>query len=179
MGTPSAEWGETVTAYLVAPATLTAKELREFLGESLAAYKHPRIVHHVDSLPHNALGKVQKHRLAEGREIEAVVSRLARSAGEHEFDVATGTPVRAVADGRVRYAGRFRGYGNTVILDHGFGIRTHYGHNDKLLVKKGERVERGQAIAQLGSTGRSTGPHLHYTVEVRGKAVNPLDYIFD
>ena len=67
VGTPSAEWGETVTAYLVSPATLTAKELREFLGESLAAYKHPRIVHHVDSLPHNALGKVQKHRLAEGR----------------------------------------------------------------------------------------------------------------
>ena len=67
VGTPSAEWGETVTAYLVGSSGVTVEELREFLGESLAAYKHPRIVHHLDSLPHNALGKVQKHRLAEGR----------------------------------------------------------------------------------------------------------------
>ncbi|MFP6639956.1 MAG: AMP-binding protein [Myxococcota bacterium] len=67
VGTPSAEWGETVTAYLVGSTGVTVEKLREFLDESLAAYKHPRIVHHLDSLPHNALGKVQKHRLAEGR----------------------------------------------------------------------------------------------------------------
>jgi murein DD-endopeptidase MepM/ murein hydrolase activator NlpD len=66
-----------------------------------------------------------------------------------------------------------------VIVDHGYGVRTHYGHNQENLVKRGEEVERGQAIATLGNTGRSTGPHLHYTVEVKGKAVNPLDYIFD
>ena len=66
-----------------------------------------------------------------------------------------------------------------MIIDHGYGIRTFYGHNDELHVKRGQSVERGQVIAGLGSSGRSTGPHLHYVVEVKGKAVNPLNYIFD
>jgi murein DD-endopeptidase MepM/ murein hydrolase activator NlpD len=58
-------------------------------------------------------------------------------------------------------------------------VRTQYGHSDDLYVKTGERVQRGQRIAALGNSGRSTGPHLHYVVEVKGKAVNPLDYIFN
>jgi murein DD-endopeptidase MepM/ murein hydrolase activator NlpD len=87
--------------------------------------------------------------------------------------------VIATARGKVRFAGRKGPLGQTVILDHGNGIRTHYGHNSELLVKRGEAVERGQVIASLGNSGRSTGPHLHYTIEVKGKAVNPLDYIFD
>ena len=112
-------------------------------------------------------------------------TRISPFTGKRQFHAgidiagAPGTDVISTARGKVVYAGKKGPLGRTVIVDHGFGIRTHYGHNDKLLVKKGERVERGQAIAQLGSTGRSTGPHLHYTVEVRGKAVNPLDYIFD
>ena len=64
-------------------------------------------------------------------------------------------------------------------LDHGYGVRTTYGHTKELLVKRGQRVERGDVIATLGNSGRSTGPHLHYVVEVSGKAKNPLDYIFD
>lgn len=112
-------------------------------------------------------------------------SRISPFTGKRQFhsgiDIAgaPGTDVIATARGKVVYAGKKGPLGRTVIVDHGFGIRTHYGHNDKLLVKKGERVERGQALAHLGNSGRSTGPHLHYTVEVRGKAVNPLDYIFD
>ena len=66
-----------------------------------------------------------------------------------------------------------------MILDHGYGVRTIYGHNEEIFVKRGQEVQRGQVIASLGSSGRSTGPHLHYVVEVNGKAVNPLDYIFD
>jgi murein DD-endopeptidase MepM/ murein hydrolase activator NlpD len=69
--------------------------------------------------------------------------------------------------------------GNCVIIDHGYGVRTQYGHNQILHVRAGEEVQRGQKIAALGNTGRSTGPHLHYTVEVNGKTRNPLDYIFD
>jgi murein DD-endopeptidase MepM/ murein hydrolase activator NlpD len=65
------------------------------------------------------------------------------------------------------------------VIDHGFGVRTTYGHNQETFVKRGERVERGQKIASLGNSGRSTGPHLHYAVEVTGKTRNPLDYIFD
>ena len=85
----------------------------------------------------------------------------------------------ATADGRVVFAGRKGPMGNSVTIDHGWGIRTHYGHNSELDVKVGDRVTRGMRIASLGNTGRSTGPHLHYSVEVNGKTVNPLDYILD
>ena len=69
--------------------------------------------------------------------------------------------------------------GNAVVLDHGYGVRTFYGHTHEIHVKTGEEVERGQLIASVGNSGRSTGPHLHYSVEVAGKAVNPMNYIFD
>ena len=85
----------------------------------------------------------------------------------------------ASARGRIKFAGKRGPLGNTVIIDHGYGVRTHYGHTDEVLVKRGQPVDRGQVIAALGSSGRSTGPHLHYSVEVNGKAVNPLNYIFD
>jgi murein DD-endopeptidase MepM/ murein hydrolase activator NlpD len=92
---------------------------------------------------------------------------------------APGTSVVAPARGRVEFVGNKGPLGNTVLIDHGFGIRTQYGHNERILVKRGDVVERGQSIALLGSTGRSTGPHVHYVVEVNGKAVDPIDYIFD
>jgi murein DD-endopeptidase MepM/ murein hydrolase activator NlpD len=92
---------------------------------------------------------------------------------------ARGTDVIAPARGKVTFAGKRGPLGSSVTIDHGYGIRTTYGHNDELYVKRGQEIERGQVIAALGSTGRSTGPHLHYVVEVSGKAVNPLNYIFD
>jgi hypothetical protein len=92
---------------------------------------------------------------------------------------APGTDVVAPARGKVVFSGKRGPLGNSVIIEHGYGIRTMYGHNRELLVKRGVEVERGEPIATLGSTGRSTGPHLHYAVEVQGKAKNPLDYIFD
>jgi murein DD-endopeptidase MepM/ murein hydrolase activator NlpD len=92
---------------------------------------------------------------------------------------APGSPVIATARGRVVFAGPKGPMGQAVIIDHGHGVETHYGHNQEVHVKRGQQVERGDVIASLGNTGRSTGPHLHYSVEVNGKAVNPLDYIFD
>lgn len=92
---------------------------------------------------------------------------------------AAGAPIIAPARGKVVYSGKRGPLGQTLILDHGYGVKTYFGHNQLLMVKKGEEVERGQQIATLGSTGRSTGPHLHYVVEVKGKSKNPLDYIFD
>lgn len=92
---------------------------------------------------------------------------------------APGTPIVAPAKGKVVYAGRKGPLGKALIIDHGYGVRTQYGHNAELLVKKGQTVERGEQIATLGSSGRSTGPHLHYVVEYDGKTRNPLDYIFD
>lgn len=88
-----------------------------------------------------------------------------------------GTPVYATADGTVDRAERAGGYGNLVELDHGKGIQTRYGHLSRILVAPGAHVTRGQLIALMGSTGRSTGPHLHYEVRMDGKAVNPAPFL--
>jgi murein DD-endopeptidase MepM/ murein hydrolase activator NlpD len=90
-----------------------------------------------------------------------------------------GTAVLAPARGRVVFTGRKGPLGKAVEIDHGFGIRTIYGHCDEIHVKVGQRVERGQWIAAIGSTGRSTGPHLHYAVKVAGRSVDPRKYILD
>jgi len=91
----------------------------------------------------------------------------------------TGTPVYATADGLVSYAGPRGGYGNVVQIDHGFGIVTRFGHNSKLLVSVGKRIRRGEKIAEIGSTGRSTAPHCHYEVVLNGRPVNPRAFILE
>ncbi|MGN6817899.1 MAG: M23 family metallopeptidase [Sphingomonas sp.] len=88
-----------------------------------------------------------------------------------------GTAVYATADGTVDKAERSGGYGNLVEHDHGRGIQTRYGHLSKILVTAGQKVKRGQLIALSGSTGRSTGPHLHYEVRIDGRAVNPVPFL--
>lgn len=84
-----------------------------------------------------------------------------------------GSPIRAAADGEVIVAGYLRGYGNTVIVDHGGGVSTLYGHCSDLLVAEGQMVRQGQTIARVGSTGLATGPHLHFEVRRNGTPVNP------
>ncbi len=88
-----------------------------------------------------------------------------------------GTPIYATADGVVSRAGWCNGYGNLVELDHGRGIQTRYGHLSAVLVQPGMRIARGQLIARMGSTGRSTGSHLHYEVRLDGHAVNPMPFL--
>jgi murein DD-endopeptidase MepM/ murein hydrolase activator NlpD len=88
-----------------------------------------------------------------------------------------GTPIEAPAAGVIRDAGWESGYGNTVVIDHGFGTQTKFAHASKLLVREGQRVTRGQRIALVGNTGLATGPHLHYEVHVNGRAVDPLRYV--
>ncbi len=88
-----------------------------------------------------------------------------------------GTPIYATADGIIAHAGRQGGYGNMVEISHGKGIATRYGHLSKILVADNARVTRGQLIALMGSTGRSTGPHLHYEVRIDGHAVNPIPFL--
>ncbi|MEH3103579.1 MAG: M23 family metallopeptidase [Sphingomonas phyllosphaerae] len=89
----------------------------------------------------------------------------------------TGTPIYATADGIISHAGRQGGYGNMVEINHGKGIATRYGHLSKIIVADNTRVKRGQLIALMGSTGRSTGPHLHYEVRIDGHAVNPVPFL--
>lgn len=94
-----------------------------------------------------------------------------------DIEVPMGTPISAAADGTVTYAGWMNGYGNLVIVDHGGGLSTRYGHMSHIEANVGEQVERGQLIGLVGSTGRSTGPHLHYEVRINDKPVDPLPYL--
>ncbi len=105
--------------------------------------------------------------------------------GEFEFhrglDISAGrgTPVYAPASGRVFYAGNGGEYGNIVILDHGHELRSLYGHLQETRVKPGDRVEPGQLIALTGNTGRTSGPHLHYEIQLRGQPVDPRQYLWE
>ncbi|WP_164000130.1 M23 family metallopeptidase [Pyxidicoccus caerfyrddinensis] len=90
-----------------------------------------------------------------------------------------GKEVYSPSDGTVVFAGLEGGYGNVLVIDHGYGIKTRYGHLSKMLVKAGDRVKRGALIAAVGNTGRSTGPHLHYEVRVNGIPQNPRKFILE
>ncbi|MFN4219300.1 MAG: murein hydrolase activator EnvC family protein [bacterium] len=88
-----------------------------------------------------------------------------------------GAPIYAAADGVVIFAGWYYGYGNTIIIDHGSGISTLYAHCSSISVYKGQVVSKGQVIGRVGSTGNSTGPHLHFEIQINGQPVNPLNYL--
>jgi len=104
---------------------------------------------------------------------------LGRTRMHNGIDIAapSGTPIRASASGTVVTATYMRGYGNTVIIDHGQGFSTLYGHCSRLMVRAGQRVGQGQVIAAVGSTGLSTGPHLHFEIRINGRPVNPMGYL--
>lgn len=95
-----------------------------------------------------------------------------------DFSAHPGTPVYATGDGVVTKVGWETGYGNTVEINHGFGYKTRYAHLLDYKAKVGQKVVRGEVVGRVGSTGRSTGPHLHYEVMVKGQFVNPINYYF-
>lgn len=90
----------------------------------------------------------------------------------------TGTPIKAAADGKIKYADTMSGYGNLIIIDHGNGITTYYGHCSKLYKKEGQTVKAGDVIAAVGNTGNSTGSHLHFEIRKNGVYVNPAKYLY-
>ena len=108
-----------------------------------------------------------------------VSSRLRRST-HTGLDIAakTGTPIKVVADGTVTSAKYSGSYGNLVKVDHGNGVETWYAHNSKMYVKAGQKLTAGDTIAAVGSTGNSTGPHLHLEIRVNGVHVNPQNYLY-
>ena len=95
-----------------------------------------------------------------------------------DFSAPQGTDVYATGDGTVVQMGWQSGYGNRIVIDHGFGYQTVYAHLRDFRTKLGKKVVRGEVIGGVGSTGKSTGPHLHYEVHVKGKVVNPVNYYF-
>jgi murein DD-endopeptidase MepM/ murein hydrolase activator NlpD len=96
-----------------------------------------------------------------------------------DFAAKTGAPIYAAADGVVTLAQHNGGYGNCVFIDHIYGFETRYGHMQKILVRRGQRVKRGDKIGLVGKTGIATAPHLHFEVHYMGKEVNPRNYFFD
>ncbi len=94
-----------------------------------------------------------------------------------DFTANIGTSIRAAADGIVSEADHTPDYGNIVKIEHGSGLETRYAHASKILVYVGERVVKGQVVAEVGSTGRSTGPHLHYEIRLNGEALDPRNYL--
>jgi murein DD-endopeptidase MepM/ murein hydrolase activator NlpD len=97
-----------------------------------------------------------------------------------DFSAPTGTPIFATGDGvvkKVRHSRR--GYGNTVLIDHGYGYKTFYAHMDKIIVRRGQKVKRGQEIGTVGNTGKSTAPHLHYEIIKNNRKVNPIYYFYN
>jgi len=95
-----------------------------------------------------------------------------------DFTAPTGTVVFATGNGIVKEVGREGGYGNTILIDHGYGYETLYGHLSRINVKVGQSINRGDIIGLVGSTGASVGPHLHYEVMKNGQKVNPQNYYF-
>ncbi|MCB0571300.1 MAG: M23 family metallopeptidase [Phaeodactylibacter sp.] len=96
-----------------------------------------------------------------------------------DFTAPRGTPIQATGSGTVVKAGRGTGYGNEVIIDHGYGYKSRYAHMLRMDVKVGQKVKRGQQIGAVGSTGTSTAPHCHYEIEYFGKKINPIHYCMD
>lgn len=94
-----------------------------------------------------------------------------------DFPAPMGTPIFAAADGIVSTVEHAGAYGNLLKIDHGSGLETRYAHNSRILVKVGDRINKGQKIALVGSTGRSTGPHLHYEIRLHGNALDPRQYL--
>ena len=93
-----------------------------------------------------------------------------------DFTAKTGTEVYATGDAVVKKASRSTGFGNLIVLDHGFGYETYYAHLSKFDVRKGQKIKRGEVIGEVGSTGLSTAPHLHYEVHKNGRVINPINF---
>jgi murein DD-endopeptidase MepM/ murein hydrolase activator NlpD len=94
-----------------------------------------------------------------------------------DIGVGYGTPIHAAAAGTVIHAGWLGGYGNLVVVDHGDGLSTAYGHQQRIYVSPGQGVAQGDVLGEVGNTGYSFGPHLHFEVRVNGNAVDPLGYL--
>jgi murein DD-endopeptidase MepM/ murein hydrolase activator NlpD len=168
----------------VARFSINEKQLAELEAESQAIARRLR------ALMETPKGRARADRPWSGRFIRPVEGRITSGYGMRNhpifkvrkmhtgIDIAapTGTPIRAADAGVVVEAGYIRGYGYTVIIDHGGGVATLYAHCSALLVSAGQEVQRGQIIARVGSTGYSTGPHLHFEVRVNGEPVDPLGY---
>ncbi len=150
---------------------------RVILEESVVSQPSTKVVYKGIKDPPPRIGTGSLQRPSRGK----VTSEFGRRWGNRHEGIDIGMPVgsevKAADGGKVIFSGQKGAYGLCIIIDHGGNIETLYGHNSKLLVKKGDKVFKGQAIAKSGNTGRSTGPHLHFEVRVNGTPVNPRKHV--
>jgi len=173
------EWGD-------AFGPLLDEVLAVQLQEKLAASRDPSQWANAPSRPVAGRPPASPHRppaaqpgavrvsSAYGRRVHPITGKRSVHHGT-DLSAPRGTPIRAGRAGVVVRAGKAGGYGNLVEVDHGGGVTTRYAHCDRLDVRPGDRIEAGQVLATVGSTGRSTGPHLHYEVRIEGRAVDPQE----
>ncbi|MBP1856955.1 murein DD-endopeptidase MepM/ murein hydrolase activator NlpD [Rhizobium herbae] len=159
----------------VEPETTEAFD-RSLVGLDTALARLEHVRSQVKKLPFNNPSPASDITSTFGNRLDPFLGRLALHAGI-DFRAPTGTRILATAPGTVIAAGKTGGYGNLVEIDHGNGITTRYAHLSTILVNVGNKVSTGEAIARSGSTGRSTGPHLHYEVRLNGEAVDPMRFL--
>ncbi len=147
--------------------TKSLKEIEYEFNKNIDLWKH---IPSINPVPGTQIGSGFGYRVDP-------IDKTIRMHDGVDLGAPTGTPILASADGVVSYAGWNMGYGYVVDIDHGYGFLSRYAHCSRILVKEGEFVRRGQIIALVGGTGRTTCPHLHYEVHVSGIKVNPANYI--
>ena len=156
------------------------KRIKEVQAEAAALAGSDRNVRNILSSGSKSVGKVSGSGLmwpVRGRVTSNYGRRWGRLHAGIDIGAPKGTPIRAAKAGTVRFAGQMSGYGNVVILDHGGGLSTLYGHQSRLGSRRGQKVDQGQTIGYVGSTGRSTGNHLHLEVRINGSPQNPRRYL--
>lgn len=139
--------------------------------------KHDEMLKSIPAIQPVSNKDLRKTASGYGMRVDPIYGTMKFHAGM-DFSAHPGTDVYATGDGTVVKMGWETGYGNTVVINHGFGYQTLYAHLRAFRTKLGKKVVRGEVIGEVGSTGRSTGPHLHYEVHVKGKVVNPVNYYF-
>jgi murein DD-endopeptidase MepM/ murein hydrolase activator NlpD len=155
--------------------TRRASQLRTSMDEAITALQRNR--DRLAATPTIAPANGHLSSLFSGTRFHPVL-RISRPHKGVDIAARTGEPILAAARGTVRFAGnKGNGYGNMVEIDHGYGYVTRYAHASRVLVRAGQQVHRGDLIARVGATGLTSGPHLHYEVEVEGREVDPLNFI--
>jgi murein DD-endopeptidase MepM/ murein hydrolase activator NlpD len=172
---PSGDAGSAIGGPYVAPETTDVFD-RQLVELDTALVRLEQVRGEVRKLPFNNPAPRSDITSQFGNRMDPFFGRLALHAGV-DFRVAVGTSVRSTAPGKVVVAGANGGYGNMVEIDHGNGVSTRYGHLSAILVNVGDSIREGEAIGKSGSTGRSTGPHLHYEVRLNGEAVDPMRFL--
>lgn len=168
----------TVTRKLAALEQSVYTQIQSFEHLRELALQNQDRLSHIPSIQPVSEESLRQMASGYGRRVDPIYGTVRFHEGM-DFSAPVGTPVYATGDGIVKVAGRaMSGYGNMIDIDHGFNYLTRYAHLSEVLVKPGQEVKRGDLIGKVGNTGKSTGPHLHYEVRLKGVAQNPVNYYF-